>query len=221
MRDAKAADWRGKRRAGFVVALVATFVAVAAGCGSSSERTVVRGADDVQVMTPKQVRDMKASAAKADASGNGEAAPGDTVPQNADDRPVEQRIFEAFADFRSCLADSGQTIQGNLLDRNNPAFKDPEYVKTLQKCAARTKIAETFQEFQSVRANLTPEQVEERNEQFKKLQPCLEKRGWTIETSISEIGLIEPTTFMSPDGGINERDVQQCAAEVGVDASDD
>jgi hypothetical protein len=203
-----------------LAATFAAFALVCAGCGASADRTVVRGADDVQVMSPKQVREMKAAASTKDAPDGAAAGPGETVPQNADDRPVEQRLFAAFGDFRACLADAGETIQGDLTDRNNPAFKDPEYVKTLQKCAARTKIAEVFQEFQSVRSKLTPQQVEERNKGFKALQPCLEKRGWTIETRVSEIGLIEPTTFAGPDGGINERDVQQCAADIGVDPSD-
>jgi hypothetical protein len=182
---------------------------------------VVRGADDIQVMSPRAVKEMKEAAARDDdAAGGAGGATADTLPQNEDDRPVEQRLFSAFADFRACLADAGQAIQGDLTDRNNPAFKDPEYVKTLQKCAARTKIAETYQEFQSVRDNLTPEQVKERNEGFKKLQPCLEKRGWTIETRTSEIGLIEPTTFVGPDGELDERDVSQCASEIGIDSED-
>ena len=209
---------RGHRRT--VAVLLGLVVTIVAGCGTASRETVVRGADDVQVMSPEQVREMKASATRNTAPDGAAAGPGETVPQNADDRPVEQRLFSAFGDFRACLADAGKTIQGDLTDRNNPAFKDPEYVKTLQKCAARTKIAEVFQEFQSVRSKLTPEQVEERNKSFKALQPCLEKRGWTIETRVSEIGLIEPTTFAGPDGGINERDVQQCATEIGVDPAD-
>src|SRR5262245_13076990 len=149
--------------------LFALLLSVMTAAGTASQGTVVRGADDVQVMSPQQVRKMKASASSNTTPNGAAAGPGETVPQNADDRPVEQRLFSAFGDFRACLADAGKTIQGDLTDRNNPAFKDPEYVKTLQKCAARTKIAETFQEFQSVRSNLTPEQVEERNEQFKQL----------------------------------------------------
>jgi hypothetical protein len=203
---------------GWSAALVAAATLVA-GCSSGSSRTVIRGADDVQVLDPDEVRAMKAQAA-GDAELTGGGGPGDTLPQNEDDRPVEQRLFEAFGVFRGCIEDAGDTIRGDLLDQSNPAFRDPEYVKLLQKCASRSGIIEVFEEFQSVRENLTPEQVEERNEGFKALQPCLEKRGWTIETSTSEIGLIEPTTFQGPNGSIDERDVQQCAAESGIDPND-
>jgi hypothetical protein len=201
-----------------VRAAAVLLVAGAAACAGSSGRVVVRDADDVQVMSPAEVRAAKASAA-ADDGDTGDAATGDTVPQNADDRPVELRLFEAYGDFRACLEDAGEGIRGDLLDQDNPAFQDQAYVQLLSKCAARTGIVEILEEFQSVRSNLTPEQVEERNESFVALQPCLEERGWTIETRTNEIGLIEPTTFVGPDGIIDERDVQQCVTELGLDAN--
>lgn len=184
-------------------------------CGSSGSRVAIRSADDVQVMSPAEVKKLKA--ADGDDANSGGAGPGQTVPQNEDKRPIEARLFEAFGAFRKCLSADGQEIKGDLTDRNNPAFKDPTYVKTLQKCAARTKIAEIFQEFQSIQKTMTPEQVKERNEGLKKLQPCLEKKGWTIETTTNEIGLITPTKFQSADGQLNERDISQCAADVGID----
>ena len=199
-----------------IVAVAA--VLIVSGCSGSETKVVVRRNDEIRVMTPAEVKKIRsASSAKEAASGG---STDDTVPQNEDDRPVEQRILEAFTKFRACLEDSGETIRGNLQDPNNPAFKDPDYVQVLSKCAARTNIVEIFQEFQNVRKNLTPEQVKERNESFKKLQPCLEARGWTIETTTSDIGLIEPTTFIDSTGELNTRDIEQCAAEVGIDASD-
>jgi hypothetical protein len=206
--------WKG-RAAAAVVAALAGVTALGA-CGGSSGRVVVRDADDVQVMSPAEVRALRASAS-ADDGANGDAATGSTVPQNVDDRPVELRLFDAYGDFRACLEDAGEGIRGDLLDQDNPAFRDPDYVQLLSKCAARTGIVEILEEFQSVRSSLTPEQVEERNESFVALQPCLEERGWTIETRTNEIGLIEPTTFVGPDGIIDERDVQQCITELGLD----
>jgi hypothetical protein len=194
---------------------VVALVALGAGCGSSGREVVVRDADDIQVLSPDDVAEMRAAAAE---DAEVAAATGDTVPQNTDDRPVEQRLFEAYSKFRACLEDSGEGIRGDLLDQNNPAFQDPAYVELLRKCAARTGIVEILEEFQSVRSSLSPDQVEERNESFKQLQPCLEKRGWTIETRTNEIGLIEPTTFVGPDGTIDDRDINQCIAELGLDA---
>jgi hypothetical protein len=193
--------------------LIATVVLTTAGCASSDERVVVREADDVQVMTPEEVAVMREEAADLAEAPAADGATAATVPQNQDDRPAEVRLFEAFSGFRSCLADDGYEIEGNLLDRNNPAFQDPAYVESLQKCAARTKIAEIYQEMQSNLENMTPEQVEERNEGFVLLQECLERRGWIIETTTNEIGLINPTTFTNAEGELDERDIQQCASE--------
>ena len=207
---------RGRR---LIVAGAALMVAgLMAGCGDSGSRTVIRSADDIQVLDPAEVKALRADAAEGGSAGD--SGPGDTIPQNADNRPVEQRLFEAFGKFRRCIEDAGETIRGDLLDRSNPAFQDPDYVKLLTKCASRTGIVEILEEFQSVRNKLTPDQVKERNEGFKKLQPCLEKRGWTITTRTSEIGLIEPVKFFGPSGSIDERDVNQCAAESGFDGDD-
>jgi hypothetical protein len=183
-------------------------------CGGGGSHVAIRDADDVQVMSPADVKKLKAAESKRGDAAAGGA--GDTVPQNEDKRPIEARLFEAFGQFRSCLAAAGASIKGDLTDRNNPAFKDPAYVKKLQKCAARSKIAEIYQEFQSVQKTMSPDQVKERNESFKKLQPCLEKKGWTIETSTNEIGLITPTKFADSSGQLNERDIGKCAADVGI-----
>jgi hypothetical protein len=204
------------------VALPLTLVVALASCGGASRKVVIRDVDDVQVLSPGEVKAMRQSAAARAASAQQPANPADqaaatdTVPQNVDNRPVEQRLFEVYAEFRKCLEAEGEGIRGNLLDRNNPAFQDPAYVELLRKCAARTGIIEVLQEFQDVRSRLSPEQVKERNESFVKLRPCLEKRGWTIETRTNEIGLIEPTQFVGPNGEIDERDVQQCATELGI-----
>jgi hypothetical protein len=207
------ATHRGRRAAGGLV--VAASLLLGACGGSASTSVVVRSPEDVQVLTPKQVKQYKARAAKGQPVGTGTGAAGD-VPQNVDNRPVEQRLFEAYANFSSCLTANGDKVRGNLLDRSNPAFQDPEYVSILSKCASRTGIIQILQEFQSVRTKLSPKQVKERNKGFLKLKPCLEKRGWTVETSTNEIGLITPTQFSSPDGTINSRDLNQCSAQNGL-----
>ena len=84
------------------------------------------------------------------------------------------------------------------------------------KCAARSDIVNVLAEVQATRANLTPEQVKERNEALLLLGDCLKKRGWTIETQPTQIGLLEPTTFTGPDGTLDERDINQCLSETGI-----
>jgi len=219
---------------------------VLASCGSdgSTAEVVIRGADDVQVMTPAEVAaerpDLVATttapteeppAAAADADGTAAVADessspsdavattdaaedaADTVPQNVDDRPAEIKLFDAFGRFRSCLDDRGYGIDGNLLDPNNPAYQDPDYADAVSTCAARTDIVAVLQEVQATRANLTPEQVEERNEVFTELRDCLVEQGWTVETTTSEIGLLEPTVFQNAEGVLDERDINRCLSE--------
>lgn len=191
------------------------------GCaGSDDATTVVRGADDVQVMSPDEVAAQRLPTLTTLASTTtGSLAPGDTaptaetVPQNQDDRPPELRLFEAFGNFRGCLEDKGYGIEGDLLDPNNPAYQDPAYLDAVRTCAARTDIVAVLQEVQATRSSLTPEEVEQRNEVFIDLRDCLIDRGWTVETRTSEIGLLEPTVFQNADGVLDERDINQCLSE--------
>jgi hypothetical protein len=205
-------------------------VAFLTACSATEPTRVVRGADDVQVMTPEEVSagrlpaltSTTAAEIAPDASGSTTVEPPagtptdtvtETIPLNVDDRPPELRLFDAFAKFRSCLEDKGYGIEGDLLDTNNPAYQDPAYLDAVSTCAARTDIVSVLQEVQATRSNLTPEEVEARNEVFTVLRECLEARGWTVETTTSEIGLLEPSVFQNADGVFNERDVNQCLAE--------
>jgi len=206
----------GRRRAR--MALSIGLLAALVGCSQESASLIVRGADEVQVLSPEEVDAMRnsvvtsiADAPTGDTTAGGESA--DTVPLNKDDRPAELRLFEAFSKFRSCIEDKGFTIEGDLSDRNNPAYQDPEYAETVQTCAARSDIVTVLQEVQATRSSLTPEEVKTRNEAFVLMRECLIKKGWTVETSTSEIGLIEPTVFTNADGVLDERDINQCLSE--------
>ena len=199
----------------------AVVVLLLAGCaGSDDATTVVRGADDVQVMSPDEVAAQRLptlttlAATTTVSLAPGDTAPtAETVPQNQDDRPPELRLFEAFGNFRGCLEDKGFGIEGDLLDPNNPAYQDPAYLDAVRTCAARTDIVAVLQEVQATRSSLTPEEVEQRNEVFIDLRDCLIDRGWTVETRTSEIGLLEPTVFQNADGVLDERDINQCLSE--------
>jgi hypothetical protein len=46
----------------------------------------------------------------------------------------------------------------------------------------------------------------------------LKKRGWTVETTVGDNGIIQPRVFASPDGGINDRDIEQCITETGINS---
>lgn len=201
------------------VASVALFA-----CGGSADTTIVlRNADDIQVMSPEAVAEMRASATTSPATGDPSDTDSsatedstETIPLNQDDRPAELKLFDAYSEFQGCIEDSGETIRGNLQDPNNPAYQDPAYLEVIQKCAARSDIINVLNEVESTRTSLTPEQIEERNVAFKLLSDCLKKRGWKIETSVDAQGLINPTRFESADGGLDDRDIDQCLTETGI-----
>jgi hypothetical protein len=211
-----------------VAAAMAATALLLAGCANGTTTQVVRGADDVQVMTPEEVAAARATidtgvpgTTPGSGAGSGttpSTAAGDTIPLNKDDRPPELRLFDAFGKFKSCIEDEGYTIEGDLQDPSNPAYKDPAYLDTVRTCAARTDIINILAEVQATRANLTPDEVKQRNEVFIGLRDCLENRGWTIETTTSEIGLLEPKVFQNADGVLDERDINQCVSELNIGA---
>lgn len=197
-----------------------------AGCSKSSAETklIVRGVDEVQVMSPAQVAALRqpvtstvAQDATAQSSNEGST---DTVPLNVDNRAPEVKLFAAYQKFNSCLKADGFKIEGNLQDPKNPAFQNKEYVASLTKCAARSDILNVLRATQEATAKLTPEEVKGRNEIFKALSECLKKRGWTVELSVSDVGLLQPKQFAAADGTLNERDLDQCLTETGVNTSD-
>lgn len=221
-----------------VVFALSSLIMVGACGGADEARVVVRALDDVSVLTPAEVAAIRAtipdnvdsSSARpsggplSDESTSGDATTGDvtsgpadtTIPLNEDNRPAELKLFDAYAKFTSCIEDAGETIRGNLQDPNNPAYQDPAYAELIQTCAARSKILDALRETAQARDELTPEDVETRNEAFTALSSCLKKRGWTIETRVDEKGLISPTRFEGPDGNLDQRDLDQCLSETGI-----
>ena len=207
---------------------------LATACGSSEARVVVRELDDITVLSPAEVAAIRATipaaggpsavdAASDDSSGTeaasdgvDSASPDTTIPLNQDDRPAELKLFDAYANFKGCIEDAGETIRGNLQDPNNPAYQDPAYAELVQTCAARSKIIDALRETAQARGDLSPDEVRTRNEAFERLSECLKKRGWTIETRVDEKGLINPSRFESPDGTLDQRDLDQCLSDTGI-----
>lgn len=195
-----------------------------AASGVSQAKFVVRGADEVQVMSAAQVAALRqpvvSTIAGTPKTDNAAETSSDTVPLNVDNRAPEVKLFSAYQKFNSCLKSDGFKIEGNLQDPQNPAFQNKEYVASLTKCAARSDILNVLRTTQEATAKLTPDEVKGRNKIFKALSECLKKRGWTIELSVSNVGLLQPKQFAAADGTLNERDLDQCLTETGVNTSD-
>lgn len=218
--------------------LVAGSLAVAGCGGDESARVMLRDADGVQVMSPEAVAAMRSSippsntapvGSSTDDDGTGDpgssdelAAPADgsggddTIPLNQDNRPPELKLFDAYTKFKGCIEDNGETIRGDLQDRNNPAYQDPKYMEIVSTCAAKSDIVNVLQEVQASQAEMSPDEIKTRNESFKKLSDCLTKKGWTVETVTDANGLINPRVFRAADGSLNQRDLDSCLTETGI-----
>ena len=212
--------------------LASALLVAGTGCASGgSAVSIIRDIDAIQVMSPEEVTAMRSTLVPALANDGSQVetdgsvpddATADTIPLNEDKRPAELKLFDAFKSFSGCLEDAGEGIRGDLQDPNNPAYQDPAYLELIQKCAARSDIVNVLEEVSTSRANLTPEEIKEKNEGFVIISDCLKKKGWKIETTIDASGLITPSQFQSADGELNDRDLNQCLTETGInDAIED
>ena len=212
--------------------LVSAMLLAGTGCASGGSAVyIIREVDAIQVMSPEEVTAMRSTLVPALVNDGSqvatddsvrEDATADTIPLNEDKRPPELKLFDAFKSFSGCLEDAGEGIRGDLQDPNNPAYQDPAYLELIQKCAARSDIVNVLEEVSTSRANLTPEEIKAKNEGFVVISDCLKKKGWKIETTIDASGLITPSQFQSADGELNDRDLNQCISETGLnDAIED
>jgi len=92
-------------------------------------------------------------------------------------------MFTALAKFRGCLDQSGVKFIG-APDQSNPQSptNDPNYIKALSTCAARSNIVQALQAAQAANDNLTPAQIKQRNKAYLKWRSCMIGRGWKIPT---------------------------------------
>ncbi|MGQ0833129.1 MAG: hypothetical protein ACT4OV_15790 [Microthrixaceae bacterium] len=186
-------------------------------CGGSqraSDVVLVRDPDDLQVLTPAEVDQLRSktlASNERDPAAPGGGTSADTIP--LEDADPTERLFTAFGEFTGCMDDKGQPFRGD--PRSDPALlEDKEYMDVIQTCAARSDILGALTAFQEFNDGLTPDQVEERNGQFLQFAECLEERGWTIEAAPNAKGLLTPSVFAGPDGTLNARDMRQCGSDI-------
>ena len=202
-------------RARLAVAALALLAVSACGSDGSGETAlVVRDPDDVQVLTPAEVQAFRGDATASNGGPAIDPATGDTIPLEEAD-PTE-RLFTAFGELTDCMDEKGQEFKGD--PRSDPALlEDTAYMDAISTCAARSDILGALTAFQEFNEGLTPDEVEERNEDFLVFSECLKDRGWTVEAAPNAKGLLSPSVFQSADGTLNERDLRQCGSEIETD----
>lgn len=216
--------------------MLALLVVMAAACGGgddSSDGPLIISADDdtlIELPDSDEVVELDDAAeveepaeeeedaeVSEEPSTDADEAPDDTIPLAEDDGgPVA--LLDTLAEFNACLAREGHEFMGIPGQDPDPAApsNQPAYLDALVKCNTETGIQQAFQESQAADANLTPEEIETRNEAFVIVVDCLRGKGWNIDDPVpNSDGLLQPSQdgFASPDGTINGDDITDCIAE--------
>jgi len=145
----------------------------------------------------------------------------ETIPLAEEDINPGLKLMGALDDFNTCLAAEGYQWIGfpNAdLGANDPV-NQPGYLEALQFCNSRTGIANAYQDFQTSRSDMAPDEIRQANEDFIELADCLRTRGWEIgELRPDENGLLSPgDQFSSADGDIDTAEIRDCISEIGLE----
>jgi hypothetical protein len=220
------------------IALAVVLSVFAAGCGSSAKSSganiIDAGQADIQLPPGwKVTKDGKgAIRPPGDASGSGAlgasgatgASTGDTIPLATDD-PMTS-FFKATGVFSSCIKEQGIKFIG-APDPSNPSSpaNDPNYLKSLSSCAAKSNIVQALKDEQTAQDNLTPDQIKQQNKGYLLWRDCMIGRGWGIPEpkpdsqgrlfSFGAGGGSAAPAFTPPAGQdlLSSPDLQECASE--------
>ncbi len=131
-----------------------------------------------------------ASTASASGPSGGTAAPGagtgTAIPLDTKQDPTKT-LFSAIGQFRSCLDELGVQFIGapNQADPSSPT-NDPNYIKGLSTCAARSNIVEALKASQSANDNLSAAEIKKRNKGYLIWRSCMIDRGWKIPKPVPD-----------------------------------
>jgi hypothetical protein len=194
---------RGRGVVGLIAIVSLALLASACGGGSDSDpRVLEAGQVDIKlpagykvegnrIVEPRDVSTAPTPTAAAASTGSTppNAAPGDaTTPTTAAGSvPIKKSgnatadLLKSFGKFRDCLNDLNVKFIG-APDASNPESptNDPDYLKSLSTCAARSNIVQALTAAQAEQDTLTPKEIKRRNESYLKWRDCMIDRGWGI-----------------------------------------
>jgi hypothetical protein len=246
---------RPSGRAVAALAAVAVFAVLLSACGGGDDpnpRVLDAGQVDIKlppgfkvvhntVVAPRATTaavNASPSTLPAGAASGTPGTPGDvgTTPTTAKSSiPLDNKsdptsdLLGAFAKFRGCLGDLGVKFIG-APDPNNPnsPTNNPEYIKNLGTCAARSNIIQVLKAAQSSEENLTPAEIKQRNKGYLKWRQCMVDRGWNIpkptpdaKGRLFSFGSGSTPQLKPPAGkdAFTSKDIEQCAAKAQRAAS--
>ena len=170
------------------------------------------------------VRTPRPEPAATGAAGASASGSGDTVPLAKED--PQTKFFCALGVFQSCLKGLDVKFIG-VPDSSNPnsPANNPDYIKALSTCAAKSNIVQALKDQQTAQDNLTPAQIETQNKGYLKWRDCMIGRGWGIPEpkpdskgrlfSFGAGGGSSVPNFTPPPGQdlLSSPDLYQCATE--------
>jgi hypothetical protein len=224
---------------------VVTFALLVASCGGggSDGEPKVLEAGQVDVNLPagyrvearkatksRDVRTETSPASESDSASSTPPGQGDgTSPTTAASSvPIKKSgnatadLLDASRKFGACLSDEKVEWIGRP-DPTNPQSptNDPNYIKALTTCAARSNIIQALEAAGAEQDSLTPKQIKQQNEGYLFWRDCMVKRGWKIAKPTPDskgrlFAFNENTNPPEPPPGKNffsSKDQDQCAAK--------
>jgi hypothetical protein len=207
---------------------------IAAGCGGSVEaapNTVVRTADQVQVVSPAEAEQLLADgqarvgdAVRTDRSGrsgpDGENTDGQADGTGGDlavteaNRSFQVRLGTALTVFNTCLGEVGYSFVGLPGQTDDPVAAEPGYIGALISCNNESGIGAILAEQNARQQDLTADQKVAINESGRTVFECLIDRGWDLgELQPNENGILTVSRFPDvPPSRQTEfqRDLDEC-----------
>ncbi len=198
------------------------------GCSSGSklpDNVLQAGQLNIQLPPGWKVTRDGVTAPAQPGTGSAGTQTGATTTIPLDKQNPTTAFFQATSSFSACLKGLGVTFIGapDPSNPNSPA-NDPNYLKSLEKCAAQSNILQALKSFQASQNNLTPKQIQQENQQYLRWRTCMIARGWSIPQptpdsqgrlfSISAGGGSGPQ-IVPPAGQsvFNSPDIQACAGQ--------
>jgi hypothetical protein len=150
---------------------------------------------------------------------------GTTIPLD-NKQDAGTALLAAFGKFRTCIKDEGVKFIG-APDPSKPdsPTNDPNYIKSLSTCAARSGILQALKAGQAEEADLTPAEIKKRNKGYLKWRQCMINRDWKIPKptpdaqgrlfSFSQAanGSAKPPEPPPGKDIFTSNDIQECAAK--------
>jgi len=144
----------------------------------------------------------------------------EAIPLAEDDQPAVLGLIDAFDDFTTCFDREGFEFIGVPGQDGPPEDFPTGYPEALGTCAASSNIIQAVQDAEAENAELSPEEIEERNEAYFVFEDCLKGKGWDPQPPVpDQYGVLfaENGDFGQPD---NVDDpigpIRECASEAAA-----